>query len=301
MLWFWIVISAQFANAGALLLDKFLLSSKFPRPVVLTFWTALWNLLGLVFIFWDFIWFPGWYVLILALVSGLAFTIALQFLYMGMKEGEASHISPLVGGVVPVVTMIITYFWLSQRLTGMEYAAVLLLVLGSFLISFEKSLKHNGLHIGMLWGVIAGIFFGGSYALIEGVFAETTFSTGFVWARVGSFVPVIFFLLLKSVRKDIFVKSEKKKKQMKSGLVILVINKSLAAVYFLGMNFAISIAGATIVNALAGLQYAILFVLIFASTKLFPKFFKEKFTRMEIVQQVVAIVLIIGGLALIAL
>lgn len=298
MLWFWVVITSQFANAGAQILDKFLLTKNFPRPSVLTFWTAIWNLLGVIFVFWDFVFFPGWYLLVLAILSGITFTLALQFFYMAMKSGEASHIGPLVGGVVPIVSLVISYFWLSERLTVSQLWAVVMLVIGALLISFEKSRKHNGWHIGMLWGVLAGIMFGLSYVLIRGVFLETTFSTGFVWARIGGFLAALPILLMSGARGDIFVKTKKKKENIKSGLIIFGINKSLAAIYFVGMNYAISLASATLVNALAGLQYAVLFILVFVFSKTLPKFFKEEFTKKEIILQCCAILFIIAGLAL---
>ena len=163
MLWFWIVIVSQFANAGAQLLDKFLLTKKFPRASVLTFWTAVGNLLGVVFVFWNFNFFPGWYLLAISILSGVAFTVALQFFYIAMKSGEASHVAPLVGGAVPIFTFAVSYFWLAERLTSFQMMAVVLLVAGALLISFEKSRQHNGLHIGMLYAVIAGAFFALSY------------------------------------------------------------------------------------------------------------------------------------------
>ena len=297
MLWFWIVIVSQFANAGAQLLDKFLLTKNFPRPIVLTFWTAVANLLGLVFVFFGFNWWPGWYLLIVALLSGVAFTVALQFLYMGLKKGEASHIAPLVGGVVPIVSFALSYYWLAERLNFNQGVAVGFLVAGALLISFEKSKKHSGIHIGMLWAVIAGILFALSYVMARVVYLQDTFATGFVWGRLGSFLAIVPLLFSVKIRRAIFVKTKKQKKKAKTGYIILVINKTLAAFYFLGMNYAMSLASATLVNALAGLQYAILFVLIYVFSKKIPKFFNEYFTKQEIFQQIMAILLISVGLA----
>lgn len=301
MLWIWIVIASQFGNAGAMLLDKFLLVKKFPKASVLTFWTCVWNLLGLVFIAYDFDWQPGSFVIWVSILSGALFTVALQFFYVAMKKGEASHIGPLVGGVVPIVTMVISYFWLAERLTFYQFVGVILLVVGVLIISFEKSRKHNGWHIGMLWAVVAGIFFALTYVTAKAVYMETTFSTGFVWARLGCFVAALPLLLVPSIRKAIFVKDKKEKEKRRSGLVILVINKTLASLYYVGMHVAVSMASATLVNALAGLQYAVLFVLIYFSTIMFPKFFKETFTKVEIIQEIFAILLIIGGLIFIVL
>lgn len=296
-MWFTIAIISQFANAFATVLDKFLLSKKFKFASVLTFWTAVFNLLGLVFVFWGFNWHPSTLAIAYALGSGVFFAIALQLFYMAMKTGEASHISPLTGGVIPVVSIFASYYLLNERLTFYQIVGVILLVVGVFIISFEKSRKHSGWHIGMLWAMIAGIFFAFNYVLARAAYLETTFSTAFVLARIGCFFPVLLLLFLPKVRGEIFTKNKTEKKRAKSGLVILVVNKTLAALYFVGMQFAVSLASATLVNAIAGLQYAILIILVFILSKFFPKFFNEKFTRLEIAQEAFAIVLIVVGLA----
>jgi len=299
MLWLWIVLLSQFCNAGAQLLDKFLLTKKFPRPGVLTFWTAVGNLLGVVFVFWQFNFQPSWSVLIWSLVAGAAFTVALQFLYMGLKTGEASHIAPLVGGVVPVASFVLSYFALGERLTVTQAVAVGLLVLGALLISSEKSRRHSGIHIGMLWAVLAGVFFAVSYVVARYTYLQDTFSTGFVIARLGSYIAALPLLLFPAIRRLIFVRDKEAAQKEKSGLMILAVNKVLAAIYFIGMNYAISLTSATLVNALAGLQYAILFVLIYILSSGHPKFFHEQFTRREIIQEIVALVVIFVGLILV--
>jgi drug/metabolite transporter (DMT)-like permease len=298
MLWFWIVIASQFAQAVALFLDKFLLTKNFPKPAVLTFLTAAANLFGVLFVFWDFNFSASWQIIGLSILSGIAFTVALQFLYMGLKRGEATHITPLVGAVVPVVSFFLSFLWFGEVLTQNQTIAVVLLVFGALLISFETTRKGSGVHIGYLWAILGGIFFALSYVLARAVFIDDTFSTGFVWARLGGFIAALPFLLSKSVRAGLLPKpkTKKQKQTAKTGLIVLVINKGLAAIYFVGMNFAISLTSATLVNALAGLQFALLFILVFASTKLIPKFFNEYFTRTEIIQQIIALLFIIAGL-----
>jgi len=302
MFWLWIVIISQFFNAGAMFLDKFLLSKRFPRPAVLTFWTAVWNLLGLVFIFWNFDFLPGPKILFCSILSGIFFTLALQFFYMALKRGEATHISPLVGAVVPVGSFVISYFWLGELLNFNQTIAVVCLVFGALVVSFETTESRKGWHIGMLWAVIAGLFFATSYTIMRGVFLETNFSTGFVWARAGAFLAALPFLCSRPVRNSLFkAQKNQSKRQTLSGLVILAINKSLAALYFLGMTFALTMASATLVNSLAGLQYAILFILIFFISKIRPAVLREHFTRSEIIQEIIAIAFIMLGLGLLVM
>ncbi len=299
MLWFWIVIIANFCNAGAQFLDKLLISKSFPRPAVLTFWTAIANLFGLVFVFSkDFNWWPAWSELWTALLSGAVFTIALQFFYMGMKKGEASHIAPLTGGLVPVFSILFSYLFFSELLTSGQLIAVFLLSAGALLIASEKSDEHDGWHIGVLWAFLAGLFFALSYALLRFVYLQETFATGFAWARIGSALAVLPLLFLPGLWRDLSKKQGVKID--KKGFALLGLNKGLAGAYALLIGYAISLQSATLVNALAGAQYAILFVLVIVFTYKFPKILKEKFTKSEISLQIFSLLIIVAGLALLA-
>jgi drug/metabolite transporter (DMT)-like permease len=297
-MWLLVVIISQFANAGSMFLDKLLIAKKFPRPGVLTFVTALSGLVVLPLIFWDFNWQPTFKVLVLSLVAGICFTIALQFFYMALKTGEATHISPLVGAVVPIGSLILSYVLLAEKLSNQQYLGVAILVVGALLISMEKSRRHHGWHIGMVWAVIAGLFFAGYYVLSRVIYLQDTFSTGFVWGRLGSVLAVLPLLLFPTIRQDLFTSSRRKKQQRASGFGWLAVNKLLAAGYFLGMNFAISLTSATLVNALAGLQYVMLFIIMLWSSRFSSRFEKEEFSRMEIITQVFALIIIVVGIAL---
>ncbi|MFA6536787.1 MAG: EamA family transporter [Patescibacteria group bacterium] len=297
MFWLYLTLGAQFFNSLAALLDKVLVSKRFPFAGVLTFWTAVANLFGVFFVFFDFNFQADSFLILISLLSGVSFSIALQFFYTAMKTGEATHIAPLSGGVLPIFSIVFSYFILSERLSSYEWVAVIFLILGALVISFEKSREHNGWHIGMLWAIIAGMFFSLSYVLGRYSFLQDTFSTGFVWARIGSFLAVLPLLFVKNIRQNLFSKAKSNSEKNKS-FVLLVINKTSSAVYFVGINYAISLSSATIVNALSGLQYGILFVMVLLSTKFFPRYFKEKFSFSEIILQIIAIILISIGLVL---
>jgi drug/metabolite transporter (DMT)-like permease len=299
MSWFAIVLIAQAANAVALFLDKFILSKRVARPLVLTFWTVVAGLLGVIFIFGNFIWWPGSGVVLVALIAGAIFTAALYLLYLGMERGEASHISPLSGAIVPLASIIFSYYLLNEVLSGRQFLAVLFLAVGALLVSIESSDRYHGWHLGMLYAVLAGFLFALSYVLSRVLYLQTTFATAFVWRIFGSVVVVLPLLLFSKLRREIFSFNRQASKVSGKNLLILAVNKGLAAVYFIGMNIAIALTSATIVNALSGLQYVLLFVLIYLISRFAPRIFREKFTKLELARQVVAMVLIGVGLYLI--
>jgi len=207
-----------------------------------------------------------------------------------------THISPLIGAVIPIITFILSRYFLNEQLSFNQIWAVVLLVLGAFIISFEITRKRKGWHIGMLYAVIAAVFFSLSYVLARAAYLQDTFETGFVIARLGGFVIALPALFVAKFRREIFFKETTARTAAKSGFFILTINKVLAALYFVGINYAISLTSATLVNALSGLQYAVLFVLVYLFTKVKPRFFNEYFTKREIWQEIIGIVLIIIGL-----
>ena len=64
------------------------------------------------------------------------------------------------------------------------------------------------------------------------------------------------------------------------------------------VQYAVALGSVSMVNALAGAQYAILIFLVALISKFFPNILKETFTSKEIVQKIVAVVIISIGLIL---
>lgn len=64
------------------------------------------------------------------------------------------------------------------------------------------------------------------------------------------------------------------------------------------IQYATSLGKVSLVRALSGLQFVIMFFLVYLLTKLKPSFFKEYFTKREILVQVFALVLVVIGSAL---
>jgi len=84
-------------------------------------------------------------------------------------------------------------------------------------------------------------------------------------------------------------------------IAIVISDKALGVVGVILIQLAIALGSVTLVNALIGAQYALMFLIIYLLTKLAPRIFKETFSRSEIAMQTVAIVLVIIGSALFVL
>jgi uncharacterized membrane protein len=106
----------------------------------------------------------------------------------------------------------------------------------------------------------------------------------------------MLLLCLPSVRQTF------KQKEMgeKSSGPIVITDKVLGLVGTLLIQYAIALGSATVVNALAGIQYAFVFFIAVILTKKSPGIFNETLCKKERIIQMCALVLIIIGTVCVA-
>ncbi|MBU1896124.1 EamA family transporter [Patescibacteria group bacterium] len=290
MFWFFLAIIGYLLLALVAILDKFILTKSLNKPAVYTFYSTIFMFGALVL--WPF--GAGWIYGIdwfWAIVSGLGFGFGLWTFYKAVKEGEATHIVPFNGAVIMVATYIFSSWFLNENLSGVQLTGVAILVFASILLTWEKSLKHQGFHSGFIWAIASGLFFAISHVSAKYLYEIYPFLTGFMWTRVMTGFLGLFLLTFPAVRKS-FIRRKKKAKTVgkRHALLIVVINKILSVGSLILIQFAAAIGSVTLVMALAGVQYVLIFIFVYLSTKLFKKFFQEYFTKREIAVQLVALV-----------
>jgi len=296
MSWIFITIIAYFFHALNAVTDKFLLSERIPRPSIYAFYVGIFGLGALVLIpFGDFF-IPNNLEIIKALVSGAAFTFALFLFFTAMKYGEASRVSTIIGGASPIFVLLLSYFFLGSFLSQKEFTAFLVLILGSALIAFEKlrpkskgwgSIKIIGL------AILSAFIFAVSYVFAKAVFNELPFINGFIWTRFGSFAAAILFLIPRDVRQSIFRLPAMAEK---STIVIFLINKLFGVLGFFILYYAIFLGNVSLINAMQGIEYALIFIIILFLSFRYPAILKEDISTKIVLQKSVAIILIGIGL-----
>jgi len=107
------------------------------------------------------------------------------------------------------------------------------------------------------------------------------------------------FLLIPSVRNGIL--HQPKQKNQGSTAALFFTGQVAGALGFFLVNYSISLASVSLVNAMQGAQYAFLLLMIILLAKKFPKIISEKMTGAVLVQKIFAIVLISVGILLIAI
>lgn len=294
-LWLLVVILAHLLNAVAFLVDKFLLSRAVPKPAVYAFFVGMLGAITFVLLPLDFA-LPTGPQALLDLAAGATFVFALLCFFSALQRGEASRIVPYIGGTIPIWTLVFAYLALGERLTSRELIAFAVLVLGSALIAREGS--RVGTRRGHAYAIasFAAVFFALSTVLMKVIFLHQAFIPGFVWSRAGAVIAALAILLHAPSRAAIIQPQQRPR----GSLLTLFIGGQLAgAVGFLTLQYAVSLASPTLVNALQGVQYAFIFVLILTLGRTFSQL-RERLTRAIVLQKVAAIVVIAVGLAMLA-
>ena len=303
MSWFLIAILGYFFLAVTFVLDKYILTNSVKKPVVYTFYSTI--IMFAAFLVWPFgVGFLQGIDWLWGVVSGLGIGFGLWTLFIAVNKGETSHISPFQGAIVTISSYLISSAFLSETLSNLQLVGVGLLVFASFLLSFEKSRKHDGFHVGFLWAILSGIFFAISHVSAKYLYDIYPFLTGFVWTRGTAGLVGLLALFYPSVRQSLSGSSSEEEQKTKQDLSkkyavpIIISNKVMAIVAVVLIQYATSLGKVSLVRALSGLQFVIMFFLVYLLTKLKPSFFKEYFTKREILVQVFALVLVAVGSAL---
>ncbi|PIZ99837.1 MAG: hypothetical protein COX77_00320 [Candidatus Komeilibacteria bacterium CG_4_10_14_0_2_um_filter_37_10] len=292
--WLSITIIGYFFNSISIIIDKSLLNKQIPHPVVYTFYISI---LGLV----AFLLAPfGLHLIsvtnfIYSIISGFFFTWALLAMFSALLRSEASRVTPLIGSFSPLFILALSYFIVGERLSLLQVMAFVLIFLGSVLISYRRHYQDK--HVKSIWlAILSAFLFALSYVIAKYVFDEIGFISGFVWARIGSFIAAIILLIPQDNRRVIKANFSH---HGGGAAPLMIMGQVAGALSSILVNVAISLGSVTLVNALQGLNYAFLFFMVLILGKWHPEWLREELNKEIIIQKVIAIFLIIVGLYLI--
>ncbi len=239
-----------------------------------------------------------------ALVSGATFVVGLYAMYRCFAISEVSHSGPLVGAATAIGSVLASRWFLFERISERQLMAIGLLVVGSLIISIVRGKRKIIWSEGIGWGLIAGLGFALSNVAAKYFYTRYGFYSGLVWTRGMIGLAGLALFAVPSVRHNVRMKKsvaaatfQTNKKPFHAG-VFLALDKILGVSGVLLIQYAIALGSVAIVNALAGVQYALLIVLAVVLSKFSPQFFREDHGARELAQEGFAIITMAAGLAL---
>jgi len=301
MLWLIVAILAYLISAVVFLVDKYLLVNSIPNPKVYSFYVGILGIAVLSLLpFIEFSVLTPPY-LVFAFIAGASFVLAILWFFKGLGLYEPSRIVPAVGGILPVFTFLLIFILSKgkEALSFWEIISLLLLILGSFLITYERAKKFSPESLKI--SAIAAFFFAFSFVFSKYVYLEYPFLLGLVWIRLGGVAMALIFLFSRRLRDELF--KEKPGFEKKTAVVFFSGQAAGAGAGIL-QNWAVALvplAYVAFVNALQGVQYAFLLIFAVLLSSTFPKILKEEISREVILQKITAVIIIGAGLTILAL
>ncbi len=297
MNWLFFAVLAYMIMALSQLFDKALLNVAFKEVKAYVF--LIGALGALVFVLLPFgVSFLDLTTLIIALIGGALFVVALLPFLSALQGDDASRVIPLIGGTIPMVSLLGEVIFLNAQLARMDYVAFALLVAGAIVLTFTKSENSKRSWSAVVKALIGAVLFGSSFVITKYVFNEVDFINGFFWMRMGGLVIALILIARRDVRQGLKQFFKNNKPSVKLGYFG---NQGLNGAGFVLQNYAISLASVGLVNAMQGVQYIFVILFIVIASKFKPGLLGEKIIKRIIVEKITAILIIMAGIALLAL
>lgn len=300
MIWLPVILLAYFFFSWSSFGDKLVLSRHL-KPATYLFYVGFFSLLVLPLIFFTDFHIPAANVLFLVFLASASFMAGLFFLYSAVEKFEVSRVTPIVGSFQPLAVLFLSWiFWQSQTLKTSHVIAFFILLVATFVISWEKkiSLTKNL----VIFSLAASLLMALNIVLMKMVFSHLSFLHSLVWVGISNFLVAILFNLKSNLVRDLF--GGKKHSTIKSNIMLVLATQSAGGVAGLLQSAAIFLAPASslaIINSLRGVQYVFLFLITLFFSFFSPGVLKEDFSKSVIFQKLFAIILVFISLFLLFL
>jgi len=299
MLWLIIAIAAYFLLAVTNTGDKLLISHVVSDPKEYVFLVGL--PLGFLVIFIPFFGWPGPRIALLALAAGFIFNYGLYWLYLSLKNFDSSQAVPAISGLVPVFTTLLSFLFLGEIINWYQGSAIILLVLGSVLISLSSKFRLD--KKALAYAAIAAFLFAAAFVLSREVFrASGSFWQALLWIKFGGFfVSLAIGAFWPQVLKGLIGRPTA---NAQKGFW-LYLNQFVGIIANILQNFSIWLSSGIaialpVINALQGVQYIFIMLFAWILRRRFPKQMEEDFSSRALLRKISGLVLLCSGLIIFA-
>lgn len=231
------------------------------------------------------------YLIFILIVLGIFSALAVFAYLFALEKEEATVVIPFYQ-TVPIFSGILGYLLLGEVITTTQIIGMFVIIAGSVILSLEldevNNFKFKTKAVVLM--LISSVLFAINAVIFKKVALESSFWTSIFWENVGLFITGLFvFIFFKNYRKlFLWVFKENRGKIM----TFNIINEVLVLVGNISLQYALILAPVALVLLVD--SYQPIFVLIWAIIFyfLFPKIFREKVDRKNLVKKIVSIIII---------
>jgi len=290
----WILFSLIAACFWAVvnIIDKLTLTKLVKKPIIATILLSFIDVvIALIILLNNFVLISEQQIILflIASIGGIGGTI---LYFQAIRKEETSRVVPLFS-LSLIWIMIIAAIFLDEVFGFREYLGILLIFLGSVLISLKK--KINFQIGGSLFLMIGSTILFAIYNVAEKYLLEEL-NFWSVFAYTGIFVFILLIPAILFYRKELLKTVREIRFKGIGALMSITILDSFGVIFFL---VALSSGYVTLVEAVVSMQYVFVFLLTIFLSLFLPKIFKEKINKPIVILKLTAIILITGGVVLI--
>lgn len=311
MLWLLVAVGAHVVNAFVYEIDKNILGTwrtRLNEPARYAAYSGI-VAAGAVWLLLLAPAAPSLFVVVWSLVAGALWMFGLWVLFVALKNGEPSRVVPLSGVSTSVCAVAIGAVLLGEWLPARELLAVGVLVAGGGLLSLRAGALRPAAGAGT--AVLSGVLFAAYFAVVALVYrAFDPFLAAFAYTRLGVGVWALVLIVLLAARaspmhqqRAAYHAAVSRPKigtlvSRRTASAAFAGSKLLGAVALVLQSYAVREGSVAVVNALQGVQYAVVLVLAVVIARMFPRLFAEELRRVTLRQKIGGIVLVSAGLGL---
>lgn len=286
MLWLFLALAAAFVISVANVLDKHAITDEIRDPylastiagftlfVVLGLFSLVSNPLALSPV-----------LIPLAFLAGVTYNLGLMFYYKASQDEEVSRVIPMMKAE-PVLVLVISFLFLGEVLTILQYLGAFAVIGGAVLISVKRSIKQCSRRaIGL--ALVAAFFLAVRNVFVD--IAATDLFAMLAWVGLGGFI--VGAVLFAAHHPHL-------KKKAKKGVRHLLFTNALAVIFFLLYTQAIALRSVSLVATVVASQVFFVFVIATVLSRTHSFIVREELRESTLLVKGLAILLVFGGLAL---
>ncbi|MFZ2886485.1 MAG: EamA family transporter [Minisyncoccia bacterium] len=230
------------------------------------------------------------------IASGILYNVAVYFYLKVLEKHDASYVVPF-WQLVPVCAYVFGILLLSEYMAFEKLFGGAIVIAGAVLLSTQFGKKRTSLDIrsiGLMTLSSATLALG--YVLFKDA-DSTPFWPALFWNQVGMTIFGVVFFLIPAFRREFL---DVIRENSTAVLGLNVVEQVFEIIGVAAANFAVLLAPAAMV-VLVEYSFQPLFVFLFGIvfTLLFPKIVREDISRATLLQRIIAIAIMAGGLALV--
>ncbi len=292
----WIAAAlAAFSIYGAInIIDKLLRHEmKSPMSLVLLM-AASESLIILLALFYG-LEFPELPILLLGIAAGIAGPVAFIPYLEALYAEEVSRVIPLFN-LMPVFVLILSHLFLGEVLTTVQYAAFVLILLGSILISLKDGRGFFSVNSKVLLLMcVSSLIYALQLVFSKVLLMNVEFVHGLVLIGMGYLISACFLLANGKIRTDAFRDFSMSRRHL---VVLFTLFSIIGGILF---YYSVMHGIPSLVSVLSGFQMVAVLAFATAISLWYPAILKEEVTPRNMALKIVSIALMLAGLALLYL